>query len=75
MKSHRRKSSTHRVIYAQAAADADADAGSDACSDAGSDASSDARPDADAFKHADGAAELGAHDADALTGTVRRSDA
>ncbi len=33
-----RAPSTHRLIYAQAAADADADAGSDACSDAGSDA-------------------------------------
>ena len=53
MKSHRRESSTHRLIYAQAAADADADAGSDARSDAGSDACSDARADADADAAAD----------------------
>ena len=37
MKSHRRESSTHRLIYAQAAADADADAAADAVSDARAD--------------------------------------
>ena len=43
-----RAPSTHRLIYAQAAADADADAGSDAGSDARADAGSDARADASA---------------------------
>ena len=44
--------------------DADAERAADACP-----------VDAAALKHADGAAELGAHDADALAGTDRRSDA
>ena len=51
-----RAPSTHRLIYAQAAADADADAGSDACSDAGPDAGSDARSDAGPDARADASA-------------------
>ena len=52
-KSHRRESSTHRLIYAQAAADAGSDAGSDAAADAGPYAWAIARPHADAHADAD----------------------